>query len=139
MAAFDLLIRLAKQAVDRERRVLQRIDEEIAGTEQRISDLKANATEESRLGQDILTSGATLPAYRLANRQRIEAASAHLAALRAHRDAQLQRVLEQRTELKRYERIIEKRADEARRHALDKEQKAIDQMVMTKAGRRPKG
>lgn len=136
MGSFDVLVRLAKQAVDQERRALQQINVVIAEVEQQILDLDAMRATEAANGSDFMTTGATLPAYIRANKQRVQAAVKQGQALQAQHAVQLQKLQQQRIELKRYELLAERRAKRAAAEAAAKEQKVIDELVTIKAGRR---
>ncbi len=135
MASLDLLARLAKQEVDRERQALHKLSTEIAETEQRIADLAGVMASEAAKPLDFMTTGATLVAFVEASKQRIEASKAHLSDLLLRRQTQLARLQEKRLELKRYETLAERRAQQAKAAAAAKEQKAIDELVAIKAGR----
>lgn len=136
MGSFDVLARLAKQAVDQERQVLQRINGAIIDVEQRIEDLGAKTRAEAAKGTDFMTVGATLPAFIQANKLRVQAAVDHLQKLQlAHAD-QLQKLQQRRIELKRYELLIERRQKRLAEDLARKEQKTIDDLVLIKAGRR---
>lgn len=139
MGALDVLARLAKQAVDRERQALQRINAATAEVEQRIEELHAMRTIEAAHGGDFMTVGATLPAYLQASRERGRAAAAKLRDQQAALAAQLKKLLQQRVELKRYEHLAERRAKRAAEDLAAKEQKVIDELVVITAGRHPRG
>lgn len=138
MAALDVLARLAKQAVDQERQALQRINAAIDEAERTIRDLKAGTTAEAAFGKDFMTAGTTLPAYLRANKLRVQAVSANVRNLQAAQAEQLQKLQQKRIELKRFERLSERRAKHAADDLAAKEQKAIDELVMIKAGRKPR-
>ncbi len=138
MSSLDVLARLAKQAVDQERQALQQINNAIAEHEQRIEDLRIATAAEARHGADFMTVGATYPAYVRANKLRVEAAIAELRNLRSAHADQLQKLQDKRVELKRFELLIERREQRLAEEMAAKEQKAIDELVIAKAGRTPR-
>jgi flagellar export protein FliJ len=110
----------------------------MAGVEQRIGDLGARSLSEAAQGGDFMTLGATLPAFLRANKQQKEAAHAELLALRNDHAKQLGQLQQARMERKRYERLAETRAKRQAEELLSKEQKAIDDLMVIKAGRSSK-
>lgn len=132
----DVLIRLAKQAVDQKRLALMAINTEIDDVEQRILDLENMTVSEADAVLDFMTSGATLTAFIRANKERIQQLEIHLKELRKRHDTQLECIRSERTELKRYELLAERRAKQAFEEAATKEQRAIDELVVIEAGRR---
>ena len=139
MGSLDVLARLAKQDVDRERQTLHKLNTEIAETEQLIADLTNVMASETAKPLDFMTTGATLVAYIQASRQRIEASKVRLSDLLLRQQAQLAKLQEKRLELKRYEILTERRAQDVKAAAAAREQKAIDELVAIKAGRPSKG
>jgi flagellar export protein FliJ len=136
MGSLDVLIRLAKQTVDQERLALMALNIEIAKVEQRIQDLKDMTASETVAGLDFMTSGATLTAFIRANKQRIQQHELRLQELRKRQDTQLECIRNERTELKRYELLAERRAKQTFEEVAAKEQRAIDELVVVRAGRR---
>lgn len=135
MGAFDTLARLAKQAVDAERQVLQTIDATILEAEQKVENLRAQAAVEAGHGQDFMTTGATLSAYLRANKLKIQEAQKRLQALRAAHGIQLKKLQQQLVEQKRCEALVERQRKRLADEAAAKEQKEIDDFVTIKSGR----
>ncbi|MEM7042047.1 MAG: flagellar FliJ family protein [Pseudomonadota bacterium] len=129
MKSLRVLERLAEQAVDRERQALLAIDGKIAEVEGQILALRQAIGREAAARLDFMTSGATLSAYIEASTKRLEQLNGVLEQLRDARQAQLERVLAERIEQKRYERLAERRASQAVLEAAAKDQKAIDELV----------
>lgn len=129
MRSLRVLERLAEQAVDRERQALLAIDGKIAEVEGQILALRQAIGREAAAPLDFMTSGATLSAYIEASTKRLEQLNGVLEQLRDARQAQLERVLAERIEQKRYERLAERRASQAVLEAAAKDQKAIDELV----------
>ena len=71
MRSLDILQRLAKQAVERERQALQAIGAEIAAVESTIEDKQRAIDAESSASLDFMTSGVTLSAFIRVNKQRM--------------------------------------------------------------------
>jgi flagellar export protein FliJ len=130
------MVRLARQAVDRERQVLQEINAAMAKIEQHIDNLAAMARSEADKGGDFMTTGATLVAFLRANKQRAKAAAEHLQNLQTVKSEQLLKLHQQRVELKRYERMAERRAKQRAEDLAAKEQRVIDELLTTKSKRR---
>lgn len=136
MASLDVLARLAQQAVDRERQALMQINKVMAEVEKQIEILGAQAEAEATKGADFMGAGATLSAFLQVSRMRVHAARGELAKLRADHANQLDKLKQQRIELKRYELLAERRAKREADALATKEQKVIDELVTIKAGRR---
>ncbi|MEM8948960.1 MAG: flagellar FliJ family protein [Pseudomonadota bacterium] len=136
MRSLHVLQRLAKQAVDRERQALQAIAGEIADVEAAIETRQKAIEHEASAPLDFMTSGATLDAFIQAGRVQIQVLRKRLAELQSSYDAQIERVRQERVEQKRYELLIERRAEQAARETAAKEQKTIDELVTIKAGRK---
>lgn len=128
-------MRLAKQAVDQERQALLAISNEIADIDAEIEASRQTMQREGSASLDFMTSGATLSAYLDAGKARIRGLMDRRQVLEQAYDIQLERVRLQRVEEKRYERLAERRAQQAAREEVIKEQKAIDELVIT--GRKP--
>ncbi len=135
MGSFDVMVRLAKQAVDYERQALQEINAAIAEAERQIDDLAATARSEANKSVDFMTVGATLSAYLQANKRRSQAAAARIRDLQEVKAGQLQKLQQKRVELKRYEQLAERRAKQKAKHLADKEQKAVDELLVTRQKR----
>ncbi len=130
MRSLNVLQRLAKQAVDRERQALQAIGSEIANVEADI-ETRLQAIEcEASAPLDFMTSGATLTAFIQAGKAGIQAQRERHVRLQEAYEAQIERVRQERVEQKRYERLIERRSKQAALEAAAKEQKTIDELVM---------
>ena len=136
MRSLDLLQRLAKQAVDRERQVLQAIVSEIESVEATIENRLKAIERESQAPLDFMTSGATLDAFIQAGKAQIETLKKRLSELQSSFDAQIERVRRERVEQKRFERLIERRAEQTALEAAAKEQKTIDELVAINSGRK---
>ena len=136
MRSLDILKRLAKQSVEQERQALQAIGTEIAAVEDEIKAKQQAIDTEASAPLDLMTSGVTLDAFIRANKQRMQDLRNRLQQLREAFDAQLERVRAERTEQKRYELLAERFERRAALEAAVKEQKAIDELVAIKAGRR---
>lgn len=129
MKSLDVLQRLAGQAVDRERRTLSTIAAKIADVESQIDATLQAVEHEASASLDFMTSGATLTAFIEASNRRAHELRGQLLALQDAFDAQAERVRLERVEQKRYERLIERRAQETARETAAKEQKTIDELV----------
>lgn len=129
MKSLDVLQRLAKLAVDQERRALQTISAEITAVEGKIEDARRAIESEGLAALDFMTSGATLVAFIRANNQRIQDLKDQLHQLEQAYSAQIERLHQERIEQKRYELLAERRAEEEALAAAAKEQKAIDELV----------
>ena len=130
MRSLAILQRLAKQAVDQERRALQEISAGMAAAEAEIDDARHAIERESALDIDVMTSGATLTAFIEASNRRIEGLKARLRQLEQAYSAQIERLHHVRIEEKRYELLAERRAKELALEAEKKEQKAIDELAV---------
>ena len=108
MRSLDVLQRLARQAVDRERQVLQAISNEIAFYESEIEIRQKAIAEEASAPLDFMTSGATLTAFLQAGKAQIQGHRERLARLQEAYDAQIERVRLERVEQKRNELLIER-------------------------------
>ncbi|MGI9488712.1 MAG: flagellar FliJ family protein [Geminicoccaceae bacterium] len=135
MRSLDVLQRLAKQEVDRERQVLQAISSEIATVEAEIEIRQKAIAQEASAPLDFMTTGATLTAFLQAGEVLIQTLRERLARLQEVYDAQIERVRQERVEQKRYELLIERRAKQAALEAAAKEQKTIDELVTISAKR----
>ncbi|MDH3658529.1 MAG: flagellar FliJ family protein [Alphaproteobacteria bacterium] len=129
MKSLDVLQRLAKQAVDRERQALQAINAEIAAIEGDIDEAQRAIEREADASPDFMTSGTTLAAFIAAQNKRMQDLRDRLRQLEHAHGLQIERLQHERSEQKRYERLAERRAREAALEAEAKEQKAIDELV----------
>jgi len=127
------MVRLAKQAVDRERQELQAINAAISKVEQQIDELAVMARSEADKGADFMTVGTTLSAYLRANKLRTQAATGQLRDLQNAKIEQLRKLQQQRVELKRYELIAERRMKQEAKSLAAKEQRAVDDLLMTRS------
>ncbi|MGI9509729.1 MAG: hypothetical protein ACR2QJ_10330 [Geminicoccaceae bacterium] len=139
MRSLDVLRRLARQAVEQERRALLAIGTEIEAVEGDIEAMRRAIGIEASKPLDFMTSGATLAAFIAANKQRMRDLEVRRQQLQLAYDAQLERMRDERTEEKRYELLAERRARQAALEAAAKEQKTIDELVAIKAARPPDG
>lgn len=129
MRSLDILQRLAKQAVDRERQALQAISGEIADVEADIEARLKTIECEASASLDFMTSGATLTAFIRAGKVQIQARRERLKGLQVAYEMQIERVRQERVEQKRYELLIERRAKQEALEMVAKEQKTIDELV----------
>ncbi|MGI9491867.1 MAG: hypothetical protein ACR2QF_05630 [Geminicoccaceae bacterium] len=136
MGSLDVMVRLARQAVDRERQALLEINAAMAKIERQIDDLAAMARSEAKKGGDFMTTGATLTAFLRANRQRAMVAVEQLQTLQTAKSDQLLKLQQQRVELKRYELMAERRAKQKAEDLAAKEQRVIDELLVTRGKRR---
>ena len=134
MKSLHILQRLAGQAVDRERQVLQAINNDIAAVEAAIETCLISIDGEAAQPLDFMTSGATLIAYIDAQKKRILDLNRQLAELNQRRDKQVERVRQERTEQKRFERLAERRSLQQAQEEETKQQKAIDELANIKRG-----
>lgn len=135
MGSLDVLQRLAKLDVDRERQVLLAISSEIADAEGEIEASLQALECEASASLDFMTTGATLDAFIHAGRARVRAQRERLAGLHKAYDAQIECVRRKRVEQKRFELLIERRAQQEARKTAAKEQKTIDELAAI-SGRR---
>jgi flagellar export protein FliJ len=139
MKALQVMVRLAKQAVDQEQRRLQEINRAIASLEHRIDAQQRQAEQEMARPLDPLGAGLLLQPYLQASRQRLAAAGRSLEELEEMRRAQLDRVTERRVEQKRLEKLVELRARRALEEAARVERLKLDELVTTRWRRNPPG
>ncbi len=132
MKSLAVLQRLAKQAVDQERQALVAIGNEIEDLKAEIQTAHHAMEQEAGASLDVKTSGATLPAYLQASRARIYDLEQRVQALQQAFELQLERVRQQRVEEKRYARLAERRAEKAAAEAALKEQKTIEELVISR-------
>lgn len=135
MRSLAILERLAKQAVDRERRALRVIVDEITEVEDEITAHRATIERETTSPLDIMTSGVTLTAFVGATKDRIKNLENHLEQLREAYDAQLERVKTERIEEKRYATLAERRKERMAREAAEREQRVIDELAAIRHSR----
>jgi len=136
LKSLAVLQRLAKQAVDQERQALVAIGNEIEDLKAEVQTAHHAMEREAGASLDVKTSGATLPAYLQASRVRIHDLEQRIQALQQAFELQLDRVRQQRVEEKRYARLAERRAEKAAAEAALKEQKTIEELVISRHRRR---
>lgn len=136
MRSLAILERLAKQAVDQERKKLQAIIAEITAVEEEIASLECRIEQEAASSLDIMTTGATLNAFIRSKKLRIHGLKAHMMTLEQARDMQIEQVRHERVEEKRFALLAERRARQIRLEEEERERKTIDELVSIKAGRR---
>lgn len=136
MKALSTLERLAGQAVDRERQVLQAIADEIAEVERQLRYLRQSIADETSRQLDVMTTGVTLSAFVEASNRRMLALDHRRHQLVAAYDAQAERVKQERIEEKRFQLLAERRAKQMASEAALREQKAIDELAATGHARR---
>ncbi len=136
MAALNVLVRLAKQAADQSQAALREIDQAIAALERRIDQLGLATRKEASFGADVNQAGATLPAYRRANRREVDLAKEQIEGLMTKRERQMLDVRAKRTELKRFELLIERRDRAVAKEQSVREQKQLDDLIAARLGRR---
>ncbi len=129
MDPLAVLVRLAGLEVERERRALATLDDQLDRLRQKIAAAEAEAESERRGALD-LVGARLLAAYLEAHRQWRRAAEAELARLEQARAAQLVRLMSRRLELKRLE-VLRTRQDRRRRaDALRRERKSLDELAL---------
>ena len=135
MRSLDVLKRLAKQAVDRERRTLLQIAAEIGAVEQQILGIKQKIEQESAMQWDVMTTGRTFSAFVDSSKNQIGLLEERLRQLAEAYNTQSEHVRRERTEEKRYALIADRRAAREASEAALREQKEIDELVSTRHGR----
>ena len=135
MAALDTLARLQRHALDQERRELQGLIAEIAEREQRIAGLRAAMAKERALPSQAPADGGLLAVYLQEARRRERVLADELQALERDRAARIERLGALRSELKRWEILLERQARRAEAEALRRQQRAIDDLVAARRGR----
>ena len=131
-----VLARLAGLEVERERRALAALDGQIEGFQRQIARWRAEVEHERRTAVD-LAGARLLGAYLEASRRRLGAAVSQLARLEQARAQQAARLLERRRELKRLELLRARLEQRRRTEAARREQRAVDELALVGAARRP--
>ncbi len=133
MDPLGVLARLAGLEVERERRALAALDDQLDRLRGQIAAAQAAAEHERRAALDF-TGARLLAAYLEAHRQRLQIAQTELARLEQARAAQLARLLAERLELRRLE-LLQTRQDRRRRaEALRRERKGLDELALLTRG-----
>ena len=136
MDALTVLARLARRALDEERRALVRIDRAIGAARDLLVEAHEAAERERRAACALADGNVRLLAYLRRMHGRAEALAAELRRLEDQRQAQAARLSERHLELRRLEILIERRADRARIEAAWREQTAMDELVQLRRWRR---
>jgi flagellar biosynthesis chaperone FliJ len=123
------LARVARQALDEERRGLLATDRAIATLHDQIARLR-EAAERERLAACALADGnARLLAYLRRSDARVRGAAAELRRLEHERQNQAARLTARHLELKRLEILLERRAARAHAERMRCEQQMIDELA----------
>ena len=133
MEPLAVLARLAGLEVERERRGLVALDDQLEGLRRQIADAQAAAEHERRIALDF-AGARLLAAYLEAHRQRLEAAQAELARLEQARGGQLARLMAERLELRRLELLQTRQERRLRAEALRRERKGLDELALLTRG-----
>jgi flagellar protein FliJ len=136
MDPLAVLVRLAGLEVERERRALVALDDQLDRLRQQIAAAEAEALSERRGALD-LVGARLLAAYLEAHRQRRRAAEEELARLEQARAAQLARLMAGRLELKRLEVLQTRQSRRREALASRRERKGLDELALLtrRAGR----
>jgi hypothetical protein len=137
--ALTVVARLARQAVDAERRALVRIDQAIGATRAMLIEARAAAERERRVSCALADGHVRLLACLRRMHGRAEALAAELHGLENQRQAQAARVSERHLELRRLEILIERRAERASMEAEWRAETAVDELVQLRRWRRAGG
>jgi flagellar biosynthesis chaperone FliJ len=137
MDALAVMARLARQALDEERRALIRIDQAIGLTRDLLSEAHEAAERERRAACALADRNVRLLAYLRRMHDRAAALAAELRRLESARQAQAVRLSERHLEQRRLEILIERQAERARVEAAWNEQTAVDEPVQLRRWRRP--
>lgn len=129
MEGLAVVVRLAREALEREGRALCEIDQSLIEAGDRIRELDGAAATERRVALSLDGGGALLATYLEANRHSRRAAARRLAELEQMREAQVAQVLTRRLELERLELLAARRLARERVELARREQKAIDELV----------
>lgn len=134
MEALDVLARLTRQQIDRERQALGAVDAAMAHVQAEIERLRQSVADERQAA--ILGIGdAFLAAYVAASRTRERSLLTRLAALEQARVDQLERLLERRLGLKRLELLAARRAEQRRSALRRSDQQALEDLIQARRGR----
>jgi hypothetical protein len=137
MDALAVMARLARQALDEERRALIRIDQAIGLTRDLLSEAHEAAERERRAACALADGNVRLLAYLRRMHDRAAALAAELRRLESARQAQAVHLSERHLEQRRLEILIERRAERARVEAAWNEQTAVDELVQLRRWRHP--
>jgi flagellar biosynthesis chaperone FliJ len=129
MEALTVLARLARRALDEERRALGQIDQAIGVARDRLIEAHETAERERRAACALADEHVRLLPYLRRTPGRAEALSAEIQGLENQRQAQAAHLSERYLELRRLELLIERRAERARIEAEWREQAATDDFV----------
>jgi flagellar export protein FliJ len=135
MDPLAVLARLARQAVEEERRTLVRIDRAIDATGEALGELREAAERERRAAGGLADGDFRLLAYLRRMHGRATALETELRRLDNQRQAGAMRLAERHVELRRLELLAGRRAERARIARLRHEQRAIDELVTMRAHR----
>ena len=136
MDALAVLVRLARQALDEERHALSATDRAIAVLCGQLAELRAAAERERRAACGLADGSARLVAYLRRLHGRIHRLETELRRLEHQRETVAARLAERHVELKRLELLVGRRAEQARIERMRHEQKATDELVAARQGRR---
>jgi flagellar biosynthesis chaperone FliJ len=136
MAALTVLVRLARQARDEERRALGAIDQAIGRTRDLLREAYEEAERERVAACALADGNVRLLAYLRRMHDRAAALAAELRRLESKRQAQAARLSERHLELRRLEILIERRAERDLSEAAWNEQTAVDELVQLRRSRR---
>jgi flagellar biosynthesis chaperone FliJ len=137
--ALTVVARLARQALDAERRALVQIDQAIGATRAMLIEAHEAAERERRAACVLADGHVRLLAYLRRMHGRAEALAAELRGLENQRQAQAARVSERHLELRRLEILIERRTERASIEAEWRAQMAMDELVQLRRWRRAGG
>jgi hypothetical protein len=129
MDALTVLARLARRALDEERRALVQIDHAIGIARDRLIEAHEAAERERRAACALADGHVRLLPYLRRMPGRAGELAAEIDRLENQRQAQAARLSERHLELRRLEILIERRAERARIEAEWREQAAMDDFV----------
>jgi flagellar export protein FliJ len=135
--ALAVLVRLARQTLDTERRALAQTDQATDVTRAMLADLRQAAEGERRAARGLVDGNTRLVIYLRRVQGQEKELEAELCRLENQREAQTARLAERHAELKRLEILVERRAERARAERLRREQKAIDELLLMRRRRAP--
>ena len=136
MDALTVLARLARQALDEERRALVRIDHAIGAARDLLVEAGQAAERERRAACALAEGNVRLLPYLRRMHGRAGTLAAEIRGLENQRQAQAARMSERHLELRRLEILIERRVERARIEAEWREQTAMDDLVQLRRWRR---
>jgi flagellar export protein FliJ len=129
MEPLAVLARLAGLEVERERRALAALDDQLDRLREQIAQALALGLSERRHASDLAGAWA-LAVYLEAHRQRLLAAEAELAGLEEKRAQQLARLLDSRLELKRLELLQARLQRRRQTEAWRRERRSLDELAL---------